>query len=161
MAELWVEAELTEDFSIVAATPPDIPALARLFDAYRVFYKQPSDSAASEAYIAGEVTNGNTRFFLARSSITAAIGFVHLIPATNTLVMRPIWYLEDLFVDPSARRKGVGKALMQTAERFARATGAERLTLATANDNHAAQALYRKLGYIREDHFQYFHRLLH
>lgn len=152
---------MTEDFSIAAAAPPDIPALARLFDAYRVFYQQPSDPAASEAYVAAEVTSGNTRFFLARTSKNPALGFVHLIPATNTLLLRPIWYLEDLFVKPSTRRRGVGGALMQAAERFARSTGAERLTLATANDNHAAQALYQKLGYIRENDFQYFHRLLH
>ncbi len=151
---------MTGDFSILAAAPPDIPALARLFDAYRVFYNQPSDPGRSETYVAEEVTSEKTRFFLARNNKNAPVGFVHLIPATNTLVMRPVWYLEDLFVDPSARRKGAGEALMQAAERFARATGAERLTLATANDNHVAQALYRKLGYVREDRFQYFHRLL-
>jgi ribosomal protein S18 acetylase RimI-like enzyme len=46
------------------------------------------------------------------------------------------------------------------AEAFARDTGAERLTLATAHDNLAAQHIYKKLGYVREEHFWYFHRLL-
>jgi ribosomal protein S18 acetylase RimI-like enzyme len=74
--------------------------------------------------------------------------------------MRPIWLLEDLFVTPEARRRGVAAALMRHAEHFARETGAERLTLATAHDNLRAQSLYRGLGYVREEHFWYFHRVL-
>ena len=34
------------------------------------------------------------------------------------------------------------------------------LTLATAHDNLAAQHIYKKMGYVREEHFLYFHRLL-
>jgi len=146
--------------SISPAGPADIPDLALLFDAYRVFYEQPSDISASAAYVAREVATGSTRFFLARTKAGEAVGFVHLIPGTNTLVMRPMWYLEDLFVAPAARRTGVAEALMREAERFAIETCAERLTLATAHDNHAAQALYRKLGYERDDHFMHFHRVL-
>ena len=125
-----------------------------------MFYEQPSDLAASLAYVAGEVAAGSSRFFLARDQAGTASGFVHLIPSTNTVILRPIWYLEDLFVHPAARRQGIAELLMQESERFARASGAERLTLATAHDNYAAQALYRKLGYLREEHFWYFHRLL-
>jgi ribosomal protein S18 acetylase RimI-like enzyme len=50
--------------------------------------------------------------------------------------------------------------LLSHAEAFARSTGAERLTLATAHDNLAAQHIYKKLGYVRDEHFLYFHRLL-
>ena len=74
--------------------------------------------------------------------------------------MRPIWLLEDLYVDPSARGRGVATSLLRYAEDFARSTGAERLTLATAHGNLTAQHIYRKLGYVREEHFLYFHRLL-
>ena len=142
------------------AQPVDIPDLVPLFNAYRMFYQQPSDIAASAAYVEKEVVTTNTRFFLARNSEKLAVGFVHLILSTNTLVMRPIWYLEDLYVHPSGRRQGTAEALMVAAERFARESGAERLTLSTAHDNQAAQSLYRKLGYVREEHFWYFHRLL-
>jgi ribosomal protein S18 acetylase RimI-like enzyme len=82
------------------------------------------------------------------------------MPSTNTLAMRPIWFLEDLYVDESARGQGVATQLLAHAEVFARSNGAERLTLATAHDNAVAQHLYKKHGYVREDHFFYFHRLL-
>jgi ribosomal protein S18 acetylase RimI-like enzyme len=104
---------------------------------------------------------GSTRFFLARETDgRPALGFLHLIPAINTVAMRPIWYLEDLYVAPEGRRHGVASALMRHAETFARDTGAERLTLATAHNNHRAQSLYKRLGYVREDHFWYYHRIL-
>ena len=89
-----------------------------------------------------------------------ALGFVHLMPSISTVAMRPIWLLEDLFVVPAGRRKGVATALMTYAENFARETGAERLTLATAHDNRQAQSLYLSLGYLKEEHFWYYHRVL-
>jgi len=147
--------------SIRPAASGDVPELARLFDDYRIFYKQLSNRAGAEAFVAEQLENGVTRFFIAKDTTEAtALGFVHLIPSLGTLAMRPIWYLEDLFVVPSARRQGVARALMLRAEQFARENGAERLTLSTAHDNHAAQALYRSLGYVRDEHFWQFHRLL-
>ena len=147
--------------SVEQLTNDDLSDLVSLFDAYRVFYKQRSDLEASRNYLEGQIAAAQTRFFLARNvADRSALGFVHLIPSSNTTAMLPIWYLEDLYVDPAARRRGVAESLMREAERFARSTGAERLTLATAHDNHAAQSLYRKMGYRQEDHFLYFHRML-
>jgi ribosomal protein S18 acetylase RimI-like enzyme len=151
----------TANYVIAPAAAADIPELAGLFDAYRVFYKAVSMPAESEAFVRGLMSHGNTRFFLAREAKGGpAVGFVHLMPSINTVAMRPMWYLEDLYVAPSGRRRGVASALMQHAETFARETGAERLTLATAHDNHRAQSLYKRLGYVKEEHFWYFHRVL-
>jgi GNAT superfamily N-acetyltransferase len=146
---------------IEAATIDDLAELAQLFDAYRVFYKAASDPVRVDAFLHGLITHHRTHIFLARQTAGApALGFVHLMPSLNTIAMRPIWLLEDLYVVPSARKQGVATALMRHAESFARQTGAERLTLATAHDNHDAQALYRNLGYEHEDHFRYYHRML-
>jgi len=82
------------------------------------------------------------------------------MPSINSVAMRPIWLLEDLYVAPAGRRKGVATALMRHAENFARESGAERLTLATAHDNRRAQSLYMHLGYLKEEHFWYYHRIL-
>jgi ribosomal protein S18 acetylase RimI-like enzyme len=112
------------------------------------------------AFICDRVTQSSGRYFVARNDNSSAIGFMHLLPSTNTLAMRPIWFLEDRCVDVSARGQGIATALLGSAEEFARSTGAERLTLATAHDNLAAQHIYKKMGYVREEHFAYFHRLL-
>ena len=148
-------------FEIEVATAVNIPELTNLFDAYRVFYEAASDPAATQAFITRLIAEGNTHFFLARETKSStAVGFVHLMPSIATVAMRPIWLLEDLYVAPEARQQGIAAALMRRAETFARQTGAERLTLATAHNNHKARALYRILGYVQEDHFWYFHRIL-
>ena len=144
---------------IKAATAEDLTELSRLYVAYRVFYGEAPEEERAAAFIINRLTHSSGRYFLAWNG-RDAIGFMHLMPSTNTLAMRPIWLLEDLYVDVSARRQGVARALLNHAETFASTTGAERLTLATAHDNLAAQHIYEKLGYVREEHFLYFHRLL-
>lgn len=148
------------DSVIRPATPDDVPALAVLFHDYRQFYGEAFARQQTLDFVQEHVSKQNTQFLVARAAEAALLGFVHLIPSFNTLALRPIWFLEDLFVVPSARRTGIASALMTAAEAFAIKSGAERLTLATAHDNLAAQALYRKLGYLREEHFIYFHRFL-
>jgi RimJ/RimL family protein N-acetyltransferase len=48
------------------------------------------------------------------------------------------------------RRKGVGTALLQEAIRWGREMGVEKLALSVYPDNHAARALYRKVGFVEE-----------
>lgn len=148
-------------YSIRPADLADVAELGRLFDVYRVFYGAVPQPIKTDAFVHGLITHGNTHFFVAREAVDASIlGFVHLMPSIATVAMRPIWLLEDLFVAPGARQAGVATALMRHAESFARETGAQRLTLATAHDNARAQSLYRQLGYVRDEHFWYYHREL-
>jgi ribosomal protein S18 acetylase RimI-like enzyme len=145
---------------IKAVSSAHLSELLRLYIAYRVFYGEAPQEERAIAFIRERVTQSSGRYFLAWDDTSRAIGFMHLMPSTNTLAMRPIWLLEDLYVDVPVRGQGVATALVSYAEEFARSTGAERLTLATAHDNVAAQHIYKKLGYAREEHFWYFHRLL-
>jgi ribosomal protein S18 acetylase RimI-like enzyme len=148
-------------YEIRPALLSDVAELAVLFDAYRVFYGAEAAALKADAFIHGLITHRKTHFFLAREAEGLPLqGFVHLMPSISTVAMRPIWLLEDLYVVSAGRRKGVATALMTYAENFARETGAERLTLATAHDNRRAQSLYKRMGYLKEEHFWYFHRML-
>jgi ribosomal-protein-alanine acetyltransferase len=53
----------------------------------------------------------------------------------------------SLAVDPAQGRRGVGRALLQACERYARARDCETLRLEVRYDNSAAIALYEKMGY--------------
>jgi ribosomal-protein-alanine acetyltransferase len=53
----------------------------------------------------------------------------------------------SLAVDPAQGRRGVGRALLQACERYARARHCETLRLEVRYDNAAAIALYEKMGY--------------
>ncbi|CAI6029673.1 hypothetical protein COHCIP112018_00649 [Cohnella sp. JJ-181] len=69
--------------------------------------------------------------------------------------MKHLWILNDLFVHNLYRRGGVAGELLEEARRYAEATGAKGLTLSTAADNAAAQRLYERAGYEKDE--VYFH----
>jgi ribosomal protein S18 acetylase RimI-like enzyme len=59
--------------------------------------------------------------------------------------------IEDLVVQETARGRGVGRALVQKALEMAKALGAEAVDLTTHPSREAANALYKKLGFVRRD----------
>ena len=123
-----------------------------LFDAYRRFYDQPSDCRGARRFLLGRLRRRESVVFLAflddKESI--ALGFTQLYPCFSSISMRRIWILNDLYVAPEARGKGVGRALMEAARRLATKTGAESLTLETGIQNRVARRLYEQLGYERD-----------
>ena len=56
-------------------------------------------------------------------------------------------YLDDLCVDPSHRKRGLGRALMTAAEEYARAAGFHNITLNVWEFNESARSFYESLGY--------------
>ena len=70
--------------------------------------------------------------------------------------MRRTWILNDLFVAPEWRRRGIARMLMEAARELAIETGAARLTLATAKNNVRAKALYKSLGYQVDSVFDHY-----
>ena len=61
--------------------------------------------------------------------------------------------LRRMYVDPSARRQGIARLMLQFAENECRRRSIKRLELSTAEIQQAALALYRNAGYrlIREE----------
>jgi ribosomal-protein-alanine acetyltransferase len=62
--------------------------------------------------------------------------------------------LYSIAVDPVFEGQGVGRALLKTCEKDARAHGCETLRLEVRIDNKRAIALYEKNGYARFDEFE-------
>jgi len=144
---------------IIRAQAKDIDILAPLFDAYRQFYKAPSDIEASRRFISERLTNDESVIFLAMDG-ERALGFVQLYPLFASVALQSLWLLNDIFVDPSARKQGVGERLMKHAEQFALDTGSRGLFLRTATDNYPAQQLYEKCGWVRDEKFYRYDRIV-
>jgi len=141
--------------SIVKATRDHIPVIVPLLDAYRVFYKQVSDTEAVAQFLEARFKMGDSEIFLARSK-DDIVGFVQLFSTYSTVSLQPVYILNDLFVAPEFRKKGVGAALLQEAQRFCSRMEYKGLALETAVDN-PAQALYERLGWQKDVHcFHYF-----
>lgn len=139
-------------FEIRRATPGDVDAVAALFDAYREFYRQASDLAGARAFIGERLARGESVVFLAEAA-GDALGFTQLYPSFTSAGMARIYILNDLFVASEARGRGVGAALLRHAAGFARGEGAVRLALSTEKTNAAAQALYEREGWQRDEAF--------
>ena len=134
------------------ATPQDIEALATLFDGYRQFYRCEPDLAGARVFIGERLARDESVIFLAEDAGTP-LGFTQLYPSFTSAGMARIFVLNDLFVAPQARGRGVATALLRRAAAFGLAEGAVRLTLSTATDNRAAQAVYERAGWKRDDAF--------
>ena len=137
---------------IISVTPNEVGLVAPLFDQYRVFYRQPSDPALAQAFIAERVANRESVIFLALQD-GEPVGFTQLYPRFSSVSARRTWILNDLYVVPSCRGQGVGSALLERARAHALETGAKSLGLQTAVDNLNAQRLYEALGYRRSEGF--------
>jgi ribosomal protein S18 acetylase RimI-like enzyme len=137
------------------ALPADLPLLVPLFDAYRQFYRQPSDSGRAEAFLQERLTREESVIFLALESDEGA-GFVQLYPSFWSVAACRAWILNDLYVAPRFRGRGVARALLARARSHAEATGAGGMSLATQHDNHPAQRLYEALGWVRDEEFLHY-----
>ena len=63
----------------------------------------------------------------------------------------PDAYLEELYVAPHRRGRGIGRALLEATLAFARDAGAEHIDLATSVDDTAALALYESCGFTNRE----------
>ncbi|MBD2058653.1 GNAT family N-acetyltransferase [Oculatella sp. FACHB-28] len=129
--------------------------VSKLFDQYRVFYQSSSNLEAAKEFLQERLHKKDSTIFVVQDD-GHIVGFTQLYPSFSSVSMKRIWILNDLFVSPAWRNKGVAKLLLRAAEDFARKTEAVRITLATQTSNTAAQALYESLGYCKDEAFYHY-----
>ncbi len=131
----------------------DLPAIGKLFDEYRQFYKLPADLEKATRYVTARLAARDSVVLVAEDEARQLIGFTQLYPTWCSLLAAPVYVLYDLYVAPHARRGGVGRALLEAAAERGRRDGKLRITLSTAKMNRNAQSLYESLGWERDDEF--------
>ena len=142
------------------ATISDLEVVASLFDAYRQFYGQAPDLALAKRFICERMENHESVILLASNAAQQVIGFCQLYPSFCSVEAKPIYALYDLFVVPDARRTGAGRVLLVAAEQLAREHGKARMDLTTAKTNVAAQTAYESLGWVRDDVFYAYSKVI-
>ena len=136
------------------ATIHDLDLIAPLFDGYRQFYGQPADLGLAQRFLRDRFQQRESVVLLAVDEEGEGVGFVQLYPLFSSVRAARSYLLNDLFVAPTARRRGVAAALMHEAVDFARAVGAVAMSLSTAHTNESAQRLYESLGWKRDEEFR-------
>jgi len=91
----------------------------------------------------------------------SAVGFVEAsrrVDYVNGTSTSPVAFLEGLYVEPSARREGLARALVAEVERWAAAQGCSELASDSPIDNVTAHSAHRALGFEETERVVYFRR---
>jgi len=129
------------------ATRADGPAFLALVRALAEFEKLPPPDEAAEERLVEDAFGVEPRYELHVAELHGAvIAYAATFMAYSTFLARPTLYLEDLFVAPAARRRGVAAAMLHALEQIARARGCGRFEWTVLDWNVDAQKLYQGIG---------------
>ena len=126
------------------AKPQDAALLRPLFES---FYGDYLEARTSEAVRRNMKAAASVDTVLLATVDGRAAGFASLRLIPQLEAAAPHAELSDLYVADAYRRRGVGRALMRSAEQLAREKGSSRVVLTAGLDNEGARAFYRALGY--------------
>jgi GNAT superfamily N-acetyltransferase len=128
--------------------PGDREAWEELFRGYITFYRSSvADDVIEETW--RRLLSGAEhvhRGFVALDEGGTPIGLAHILFHRSTWSKTWYCYLEDLFVDPSRRAKGVGRALIERVYAEADQMGATRTYWTTQEFNYRARGLYDQVA---------------
>lgn len=123
----------------------DLSAWRRLWDQYLVFYQAQVAPEHTEALWNRILDDDHPIDGFVADQQGELVGLVHYFPHPDTWDARPVCYLQDLFVDPGSRGRGLGAELIEAVRRRARDQGWSAVYWQTAEDNLRARRLYDRL----------------
>ncbi|GGP39591.1 MULTISPECIES: GNAT family N-acetyltransferase [Shewanella] len=104
------------------ASSTDLAPLSQLFDLYRQQLNQPADYSACHAFLNHRLVENDSMIFVCIKDDTM-VGFTQLYPSFSSLLLSPVWYLEDVYVVPEYQQADVEELMYQKAEQLAQSTG--------------------------------------
>lgn len=134
------------------ATIQDLDQLSIMFDKYLVFYKRPSNIEKQRLFLKERIENNEAVIYMAfdKKDKENAIGFTLIYITFSSLLLNKIMILNDLYVDTTVRKSGVGEKLILKSFELAKELGIDLVRLRTAKNNVIAQSLYLKMGFVRD-----------
>jgi GNAT superfamily N-acetyltransferase len=140
------------DLTIRRAAPDDAALIAALIRELAAYERLAHEVEADETAVAAALFGPAPRVFceIAERDGEAA-GFALWFYSFSTFRGRHGIYLEDLFVRPTFRGRGIGKSLLQNLARRCAAEKLARLEWAVLDWNEPALAFYRAVGAVAQD----------
>ena len=144
-----LEKSLFDPYRIMRVRHDQRCLVAGLFDQYRIFYNQPSNQQLADRYIGDRLLHNESVIFaaLSNNADSKAVGFVQLYPKYSSLRANKGIILNDLFVLPEHRNKGIALKLIGAAIKYAVENNSAEIQLETMHDNFPAQNLYESVGF--------------
>ncbi|HEU4651362.1 MAG TPA: GNAT family N-acetyltransferase [Croceibacterium sp.] len=133
--------------AIRPATPADLPLIAELIRALAAYEKLADEVRFDEAVLGAALFGPRPYAEVLIGEVDGeAMGFALFFHNFSTFEGRPGIYLEDLFVRPAARGRGLGKALLGELARLATERDCARLEWSVLDWNAPSIGFYRSLG---------------
>jgi GNAT superfamily N-acetyltransferase len=140
------------EFTIRAAVVGDVPVILELIRGLAEYERAPDQVVCDEARLRESLFGAqpDAEVLLACVGDRAA-GFAVFFHNYSTWWGRRGIYLEDLFVRPEMRGRGIGKGLLQAVARIARDRECARIEWSVLDWNQPAIDFYRSLGAVAKD----------
>jgi GNAT superfamily N-acetyltransferase len=122
----------------------------KLWAGYLEFYKSTISPEQTELTWKRLINNELKMFGFVAENEDGVIGFTHCLFRPSTWTETDYCYLEDLFVDPNIRGKGVGRALMEKVFDLAKEKKSKRVYWTTQEFNETARVLYDSITPVSE-----------
>ena len=139
---------MPDDVMIRGLEPADGAAWEPLFRGYIEFYQATvADDVIDETWT--RLMSPEPEFHIGLGAVDGdgrLVGIAHILFHRSTWSKSCYCYLEDLFVDPAARARGIGRKLIEAVYAEADRRGATRTYWATQEFNYRARALYDQLA---------------
>ena len=125
----------------------DVREILRLIRALAEYEKLAHEVVADEKRLAQHLFGARPAAEVLLAEVDGrSAGFALFFHNYSTFLARPGLYLEDLYVEPALRGRGIGKALLSALARLAVERGCGRFEWAVLDWNTPAIEFYRSLG---------------
>jgi len=138
------------NFNIRELKETDKDRWLELWAGYLEFYKSNLSPEQTEFTWKRLINNEKKMYGFVAENESGVIGFTHCLFRPSTWTETDYCYLEDLFVDPNIRGKGVGRALMNRVIELAKAKNSKRVYWTTQEFNKTARVLYDSITSVSE-----------
>jgi GNAT superfamily N-acetyltransferase len=138
------------NLTIRALQEKDKSQWLKLWAGYLEFYKSTISSEQTELTWKRLINNEQKMFGFVAETEEGVIGFTHCLFRPSTWTETDYCYLEDLFVDPNIRGKGIGRALMNRVIELAKEKKSKRVYWTTQEFNKTARVLYDSITPVSE-----------
>ena len=133
--------------NIRKAVAADVPQILAFIRALAEYERAPHEVSATEEGLLRDGFSSRPFYDCLIAELDGQpAGFALFFFNYSTWKGRPGVYLEDLYVDPHLRGKGIGKALLQRVAAFALENGCQRLQWEVLDWNTPAIDFYRAMG---------------
>lgn len=145
------------------ATPTDAATVARLLDAFNREFHTPTPGPAVLATRLRRLLTGTDVIAVLAGDPAVAVALLTLRP--NVWFDGPVGLVDELYVAPAARGRGIGSALLAAVESITRERGGRLIEIAVDGTDTDARRFYERHGYTDTETGQgqpsfYYHRAI-